>query len=500
MSVQANVIAAFLLVAPLTTQVHAQGAAPCPCARAAQPGNQTIVIDARTGRVRGPSDVGRKAMVQVVLTEKNPFLYRYELQVSESVVQETALAAFLTQLSPFVGAAIPGPAPGKTAAEDPTPPALTCEAAEKAQPPLTDIRDRYVQLISRTNEGRTAVSAVEESQKIARETYRTQQPVLVNAHASCAELCAAATTLQARLDEYLLAAEPPQTALDFAAATVARVESESKTLMSAVDEFRKNFPLCQPYVAARNELLEIRAYAETVLLGPVASQRARLETLRGDLSRLQAGKELVDRALLAPENFAQERIVGPFPRSTTVSVTAYRANLTDVDGKTKAAVGTHEVNFGGGARFGVSGGVVYSKLRLEEFQQVRGIERGGDGTEINPETMTAIVGHKQNSSRRLLPMLLLHMRALPDDRWLHATFGVSAKKDSEGVDVEYLVGPSVSAVDHRVFVTAGLYYGKRQRLAGDLYLGAKIPDALTAIPVRKRYEAALGLTVTFRIR
>ena len=498
-----NWLPVLALVTVLHASVEQAQAQACGCATPPPAGaNATVSIDARTGRIEGPREAKRSDTVAIRLNDKNPFLYRYEMQVAESVVQEAALAAFLAQLSPLISGVVVPPAGVKPTLERGADgrPQLTCDAADKALPVLTDLLDRYQQLVTSAGTAQGEVAVLEKGQQASRDAYQKYHPILTNSASACSELCDAASKLQAALDSYLLAAERPQTGFDRATARVVSVEVESKGIMGGIDEYRKTFPACQPYDMGRNVLLDIRASTETILLGPAASTRARVESLRADAAKLQTGKELVDRGLATPQNFAHSRLIGPFSRSTDVTITVNRINAADAEGKSKAEIAKHEISFGGGPRFGLSGGVVYSWLRTQEFQQVRGIELNRKREEVNPQTLTTIVGLAQDSSRRVLPMLLLHTRVLRNAQWLHGTFGISAKKDSEGVNVEYIVGPSLSVIDNRVFLTPGLYYGRRYALGGDLYVGAPIPADLTSIPVRKEYDKAFALTVTFRVR
>jgi hypothetical protein len=471
----------------------------CNCASANSPthNQRQIAIDARTGRLTGPRDVPRESTVAIVMFNKNPFLYRYEQQITETVVQESALAVFLTQLSPFIAGVVPTPSGVKGAAVGDLRVAdITCDAAAKARPLLEEIADRLQQLTTKLTDMRAEIQTIETAHETLRKAYNTAFPILTNSLSTCQQLCDEATRLRAALAPY-----DPKSTLETATTNLLAAESDSKSVSTVIDEFRKAFPDCQPRANGRNVLLDNKAYAESIAIGAINNLRAKLNLIQSDLVKFQTAKESVDRALGNAESFSQVRLVGPFSVPTTVSVAVSRYAATDTDGKTKMPLASHEVHFGGGARFAISGGIVYvGVLPTAEFQQVRGIELDRHGVQQNPDTLTTIVGLKHDSKRRVLPMLLLHARALPNQRWLHATFGITGRKDNESTDVEYLIGPSVSFLDHRVFVTPGFYYGKRQFLAGDLYRGAKIPETLTAIPIQKRFEPAFAATITFRIR
>jgi hypothetical protein len=48
-----------------------------------------------------------------------------------------------------------------------------------------------------------------------------------------------------------------------------------------------------------------------------------------------------------------------------------------------------------------------------------------------------------------------------------------------------------------MFFTVGGYAGKQQKLAGDLFLGAKLDG--DSVPVRKDYRWGLGFSFTYKV-
>lgn len=130
----------------------------------------------------------------------------------------------------------------------------------------------------------------------------------------------------------------------------------------------------------------------------------------------------------------------------------------------------------GRPRFALSGGLVYSPLPRRTFQSVKGFAKDAQGNPTGDGSAN-LVGFGENSSRRLLPMVMLNTRLADFDA---ASFffstGVSAKYD-DNVDIEYLFGPSVGLLNNRVLFTAGLYGGKTQNLLADVAVGDVIPDA-----------------------
>jgi hypothetical protein len=155
----------------------------------------------------------------------------------------------------------------------------------------------------------------------------------------------------------------------------------------------------------------------------------------------------------------------------------------------------------GARRFEISAGMAFSSLDRREFQPVLGYPRNAQGQIIdlatgnptNDRKLTKIVGVSEQSSRRFAPLAMLHYR-LPFSRYIFASAGFTGKRDDYGVDLEYLIGPSV--LYRNMFFTFGGYAGKQQKLAGDLFDGSPIEGD---IPVRKDYKWGLGFSFTYKI-
>lgn len=145
--------------------------------------------------------------------------------------------------------------------------------------------------------------------------------------------------------------------------------------------------------------------------------------------------------------------------------------------------------------------MAFSSLGKREFQPVLGYARneegvivGDDGQPTDKRELTSIVGVSEDSGRRITPVAMLHYR-MPYVRNVFASVGVTGKRDSAGTDLEYLLGPSF--LFRNMFFTLGGYVGKQQSLAGDLFLGAKLPG--TTVPVQKGYRWGLGFSFTYKV-
>lgn len=151
----------------------------------------------------------------------------------------------------------------------------------------------------------------------------------------------------------------------------------------------------------------------------------------------------------------------------------------------------------GRPRFLLSGGLVFSPLRRETFDSVKGFTLDANGNPTGDGNKN-VVGLTENSPRRLMPMVMLNTRLTSfNPASLYFSLGVTAKHD-DNVDVEYLLGPSISLLNERALFTFGGYVGKVQNLVPDLKRGDEIPDeAGDAKLFTKRYSWKPGFSFTY---
>ena len=149
------------------------------------------------------------------------------------------------------------------------------------------------------------------------------------------------------------------------------------------------------------------------------------------------------------------------------------------DSKKKGNALTADINESiqiGRPRFLLSGGLVFSPLRRQTFEPVTGFTRDADGNPTG-DGDKSVVGFGENSPRRLLPMVILNTRLSSfNPTSLYFSLGVTAKHD-DNVDVEYLLGPSISLLNDRALFTFGGYVGKVQNLVPDVKVGDEIPES-----------------------
>ena len=131
----------------------------------------------------------------------------------------------------------------------------------------------------------------------------------------------------------------------------------------------------------------------------------------------------------------------------------------------------------GRPRFMLSGGMVYSPLPRRTFKPVKGFVLDAQGNPTGNGDAN-VIGFDQNSPRRLFPMMFINSRVIDHEKAsLFFSLGITGKHD-DNVDMEYLVGPSVSFLNDRALFTVGAYGGLTQNLVSDVRVGDAIPDSL----------------------
>jgi hypothetical protein len=138
-----------------------------------------------------------------------------------------------------------------------------------------------------------------------------------------------------------------------------------------------------------------------------------------------------------------------------------------------------------------------ASLTKTEFQRSSSISGTGSGA-----TSSTVIGLKTDTRFRFTPMLYGHTRLYSgrhdSDAW-YATLGVTSNSDDKGTDPEFLAGFSRSFAQQKFFVTAGAYFGERQKLDGGLYVGETIPTSLTGdLPVTKSYHVGWAFGLSYR--
>jgi hypothetical protein len=500
-------------------------------------------IDANTGKARQglPTEYKKGNQIMIVIANLNPYVYRYNISIKQQRVLETALLAFLGQLSPIIGTAITAVNTGAADASNLSPmdfimsrgiaslpkvsgncPAtLTASAEETLQAIYADfeeLKNRDKNLAEAFNK------FVDEDHESKRKIFKTWQSAvnnpLGNAPAGdqpnadfylyCKKLCGASDDFVKGMSSY-----PSQLdgKLKEFEGSLQRFQLLANSMRSQIEDFRKKYPrICHPTQGGESLLLLIATYAESII-GPVTNDyQTKLGRLRKDREAFGGAIDTINATRQDPTKLRYTRIIGDFDDPTDVTIEVQRRDLADTakfEPNQPAPYIEEKLAFGGGPRFSISGGMVLSGLERKEFQPVQTFRPDTVGNQVVDKTF---IGFKENSNYRFNPMLMLHIRPTNSGEF-YLSWGITARKDNEGTDVEYLFGPTYAPnlFERRIMFTGGLYLGKRQDLTGGLQepqggspFGSQVPNPApmlpVVIPVRKELKPHYGIGITFRIR
>jgi hypothetical protein len=204
---------------------------------------------------------------------------------------------------------------------------------------------------------------------------------------------------------------------------------------------------------------------------------------------------IINKVFSDPHAFYQVYTRGEYGLPTDVEITVERKDITNAEAKFVKIIDAETINFGGGPRFAIAGGVVMSPLETINFKRVPALVNG---------QQTTIVGREESSNSRILPILMLHGRLA--DGWksisgFHFSLGVTAKPTDSETNVEFLIGPSISFIEERLFFTFGGYAGRRKELEGNLVPGQVLPNEFgDEIPTSNHLVWKPGFALTYKFK
>jgi hypothetical protein len=577
----------------------------------AQLAKTSLVIDVRPDQInqfRGKTAFREQA--HIFLTNMNPFLFGYRIQVAQTEVQDTGFLNFLNLLGSPVSDIIGSPASiGRSANlsatgggslqllidrtdNPPANPNSSCEAAnitdaKNALAELALVRDKVVLEKDTVESDVNSKTTLYEG---ARKAFGLQKDIIFNSSTGAKQLCESANKLYTDLNSAPANVYPSIDDMNKSLHQVEDLKSMIDELESSARDYIKEYDKCPARakgLSYPDNLIRLAAALRALAAEYEAKVNALIKetksynALKGAISRLETQdpndptekvnntlqreytvfgqydisalditvtpeplgtdsglpvqKDLTDRRFdvvgstqsthgsggsvriinAGADDLGGIKVFAPRGRAASVGADGGGDKGEDGGGEKGGAGGDSgggggESNTGkeikhsatiGWRRFELSGGMAFSSLDKREFQPVLGYARneqgvivGDDGQPTDKRELTTIVGVSENSGRRISPIAMLHYR-MPYMRSVFASVGVTGKRDSAGTDLEYLLGPSF--LFRNMFFTLGGYAGKQQHLAGDLFLGAKLPG--TTVPVQKDYRWGPGFSFTYKV-
>jgi hypothetical protein len=470
--------------------------------------------------------------VWIVVTDINPFVATYTLNVKRQPVTETAIGTFLSALGGIDAGIVPpqkspGQSPADAQAPTPSPGTPTPAGAACDSRPLEQLVTKFNLLEAEEKKINAALNAI--SAKYAADSNRFKELLgAVKDEHLCAGIQMSAGTLRQFLST--AAGESPDQlkAGDFGQSpsaddpikilkgSIDQLTQDAKAQRRAILDYRKSTvgkPECTSFLNAKAKLLDDEDDFIEGLIGP-STGTSEVQALTDQLSKLKATYLQWSDAHSAVEKlFDPARSGNPFvltypltdsQSDDQVTLQAGPAVLatppTASDSTSKgAAVKPGSVappafdatlHFGFGPRFTLSGGLVVSFLENRQFTTANGQ-----------------VAYQNNSQTRILPIALLNSRFYdcnPDKGkclWVpQFSVGITAKADDKGTSPEYLIGPSWAFVKRQLFITVGAYAGQQQRLLGGLQVGQTTSLSAANLPIAKEYHWSGAIALSWKIK
>jgi len=466
----------------------------CPiCVPPTSDSKKTIIIDARGGSTTGSRKYKKGEHAQILIINKNPYVRAYTTKIDEKIVDETALNAFLPLLGPIIADQLK---------ESPKEKVNNAEAQKAVPDPacptgsevdfLKALKDRAVAQETSLKDGYDALAV---KHKVVAANYKTGIATLSNPQTSCQLLYCTSSSLLSQLEQRV------------SDASIKEVQDASDGLKNLANTLKQETELMQrKYQTCSSQVLNEYGVLADGLLSRANEVETSLNKVKDDNKKFEKAVEAINQATGDSRNFAEVHEI-PEKRSTDVAtVTLSAKNLKGLGGEPEeksTEIASVEVRFGEAPYFALSGGLAMSTLEKTEYQRVQGFATNRQG-QVTGTQITSIVGVKEDSSTRITPILILHGRIHRPKvesfySGLHWSLGITGKNDNKGTDIEYLIGPSASFLNDKLFFTVGGYAGKRQTLDGNLFPGAEIPKDLAEIPVHKNYHWKLGFALTYKL-
>ena len=471
------------------------------------------VIDLTDGSNQGKSRYRPEDEVEIVLTNKNPFLFDYRIKIEEQAIPEPALQGFfaLFGLPNASDAARLAALPAVSVMDASDPKislacrnALANEKVKKLSTQQVELRKAYETLQEQAKDVDNLLGALKSEVDV-------QEKKLKDPAAACSSLVEAASNIVAavkkRFGDTSDAGLPRK---------IAQLEEGLKKLTDLVETQTKSITEARTFLTGSGctpqEIKDGVGDFELVvdLLGQNLSPK-NPKGLRSVITDLQTGaREAQEKAkgieeiLQRPQNFLETRQVGNYDEITLVTVTVDVTPKSGLSAPPPPAKHIKKLRFGGRQRFALAAGAAFTPLDYIKFGMVQGVELNAEGNPVgSPPNIKRVVGFEEESSQRVSPLIMLHTRLREGSRWnsgYHFSFGFAGNIADGGVNLEYLVGPAISFAEERFFITLGAYNGRTEELRDGFFLGQPLPDLITSPPVVKGRDWDWGFALTYKFR
>jgi len=511
-------------------------------------GAHDLTIDAVEGTVSKLARFKRGDVVRIVVTNLNPFLFSYDVQIADpdtvfeakpatfflmafkplgfalpdgpggatgpsvaNILSVAALDADLRKKLENAGCAAAVPPKKRTAAERAFAVSLAAlEATQQGFVPLVShsstllreamkIDGAYASTVGHLHDASLAAAAIRDVSESAAGQLLTHA---VNLRSLAFDLELGLPTYAARIREGLNAARANDTTFagckGFAALTKAWTDDDEAAgllarMLPTLDQRRVTVLGVQSILA--------RAATDRGLYYYVAMVKRydRPTDVSVSLLRTPTPPLLVDLAGLSPIGSSRADEDGDDgPSGDPKPAGNDKSGVTEKGAVASERFVTTRVRFGGRPRLTIGAGVMIGLVPNTEFVATHRL--ASVPGQMPRDTSILVIGRGDASSFRVVPAVTLSMLTLPfrdsDFGGLAVTLGTGLRTQGNGTSLDYFLGLGLTFLEARCTLIGGLYTGQQQQLRGH-YLGEVIPTE--DVPTETRNVLSGGFGLSFRI-
>jgi hypothetical protein len=487
---------ALVLVVLVGCQIRAEAQVAAPVATLCTPeppgpGVFRYAVDLATKRTTGKRHYQAEDEVQIVFTNKNIFLFDYNITVKEVPIPEPGLETFFKvfNTSPTAALLAAVKTPGEKSGGTPPPKCIN------ALMDLENLRTQYNDLKRQANEITLKFKELKDGAD-PEQRFRSEMtcPEMVQVASEIVSLVdssldeSRAGSLGQKLKLFGEALKKYQDAIEQQSAT----EAAFRAMLTQAG--------CPPLIVQ----LGVEDF-KTLLQSVDPNNDKGLRKVSADFASAAqdartASKKISD-ALKDPLNFFEVDFKD-FGLPNNIDIAVERKRKSD----TKFAPYFNTTLFGGRQRFALAAGVAFTSLDMKTYKSVQGFELDSSGNLVmnnGQPNLTRVVGRDEDSSERVTPLIMLHTRVSEGNSWnsgYHLSFGFAGNLAGNGVNLEYLIGPSISFAEERFFITFGAYNGRTERLQKGFFPGRALPNTITDVPVTRGRTWDWGFAATYKFQ
>lgn len=484
----------------------------CPPQLAPEDKALKYTVDLATGAARDKKRYRTSDEVEIRIINKNPFLFDYRVKVEEQAIPEPALDTFFKVFNTSASAALLATItpPATTQGNPSRPPDCDdfIERSEVFKKTKANLDDMQALLLKNYNELKSTAADSEKLLEALRGVIKDKEKPMQDAAADCIALVTAASAVEGVIEEGFNESKPgfgkAHKELSTKFTEFKKGVNDYETLIAAARIMLKNATCGPAVIESQVWVFETTKEAFKLSLDP--KNEKGLQKLMTNFET--AAKEIKDRqetiqgVLKRPALFWEAHQVGDYDEITLVTLTIDKKKRDDKDFPPTPFL-VKKLRFGGRQRFALAAGASFTGLDLETYKPIQGVPLNADGTPVQNGMVTRVVGLDESSKDRILPLIMLHTRiggGWGEISGFHLSFGFAGETGNNGLNLEYLLGPSISFAEERFFITAGVYSGRTETLQNGFFVGKPLDATIPDVPVSRGRSRAFGLAATYRFR